>query len=761
MGERRMSTLLRLRLALLLVAVAAVLMAAPIAARADVFGPISLVSEGVTPGASIPQQFDYARNPAISGDGRYVAFDGSLGGVTGVWRRDLLTGQVQQVAGGDPQLPSISQDGRYISFTTNEGKALGRLTNDEVNPPEPEAVNVYVRDMSAGPQEQGAFAVASAPSGSEEPLTYAGGSTALGSTAAGRSSISGDGREVAFATTAVSDLTDPQTPSEPTTPALQVAVRYLDTKETKLISVNRETGGPVSAAEPGQTYGAVFAGAGLSQASFGPPPAYGQYGSQPPPPGASISADGSTVAWMGTNIGEQAPLLAAEARKPLYTEPLWRRIAPGSETPTERVTGGSDPQNPACVASGESFLPQNASPGDQCQGPFATPETSPVSGLLVDGATSVFLPRLSGDGYTVAFVSEAPLVAFSEFFGTAGQQGDLYVANMHPGPTRDSALTQLTALAAKEGGRATDGAIFDFYISADGSQVAFVTQRTQFALGSPAFVSARASEPGMEELFDADLRDHTLTRVTQGIAGGPSERPPPVPREAGQDPYNEGDGALSPSLSASGEEIAFSSTASNLVWGDGNTPSDPSYGKFDDGSDAFVVERRAFVPIPTAQYTSPPDESQASSAPWQLGLTALSQRDGTVLLYVRAPAVGTLSAGAQSSVVVRPARSGNARARRRAKTASRSRAKPTVATRTVASRRAQARDSGLTELVLKLAAPYSALASARGGLSATVTVTFAAAGLRTLRQRIPVTFLRTAKASSRSRRTKAKSGRHR
>jgi len=749
-------------IALLVGALPAVALASPPPVRADVFGPISLVSEGVTPGGSVPQQSDYAHDPAISGDGRFVAFDGSFGGVKGVWRRDLQTGEVEQVAGGDAELPSISEDGRYVSFTTNEGKALARITNDEVDPSEAEAVNVYVRDMSAGPQEPGAFSVASAPSGSEEPLTYAEQSTTTGSTAAGRSAISGDGREVAFVTTAASNLVDPTSVD---TPALQVAVRYLDTKETKLVSVNRETGGPVSGVE-GQTYGAVFAGAGASQAALGIPPAYGQYGSGPPP-GASISADGSTVAWMGTDIAQQAPSLAGEARKPLYTEPLWRRIAAGSETPTERVTGGSDPQNPACIAGGETVLPAGPSLADPCEGPFFILEESPVAGILVGGVTSEFIPRLSADGYTVAFISQAPLVALSEFFGSAGQPSDVYVVDMHPGLTRDRALTPLTQLAAKEGNRATDGGIFDFDISADGSQVAFVTERTQFTLGSPAFVSTRASEPGMEELFDADLLDHTLTRVTQGIGGGESERPPPVPRQPGQDPYNEGDGALSPSFSADGAEIAFSSTASNLVWGDGNTPSSPSYGKPEDGSDAFVVERRTFAPLPTPQYISP-EEPPASAPSWQLGVTALSQRDGTVLLYLRTPAAGTLSAGAQSSVLVYPAHSArssrNARAHHTARKASRGRAKPTVASRTVASRRTQARGSGLTTIVLKLAAPYSALASARGGLTATATVTFAAAGQRTLRQSISVTFLRTIKASSRSKakaKAKAKAGRRR
>jgi hypothetical protein len=748
---------------LLLAGLPALLLAVPSSAGADVFGPISLASEGVLQGGSLPQQFDYAHDPAISGDGRYVAFDGSFGGVTGVWRHDLLSGEVQQVAGGDAELPSISEDGRYVSFTTNEGKALSRITNGIVNLPEEETVNVYVRDMSRSPQETAAFTVASAPSGSEEPLTYLAGSAPLvGSTAAGRSAISGDGREVAFVTTAMSDLTDPQTPSEPVTPALQVAVRYLDTKETKLVSESR-AGGPVSEAEGPEAYGAVFAGRGSADAPFLRPPSYGQNGSGPLP-GASISADGSTVAWMGVNVDQQAPLLAAETRKPAYTEPLWRRIAPGSETPTERVTGGSDPQNPACIASGETALPQNPSPADPCQGPFITPEALQVSGILVGGTTSEFVPRLSSDGYTVAFISQAPPVALSEFFGSQGQPSDLYVANMRPGLTRDEALTQLTELAAKEGGRATSGGIFDFAISADGSQVAFVTARTQFILGSPAFVSARAPEPGMEELFDVDLRNHTLTRVTRSFEGGPSERPPPVERVGGQDPFNEGDGALSPSLSAGGDELAFSSTASNLAWGDGNTPADPKYGKAEDGADAFVVERKTFAPLPTPQYVSPPDQSPTTAPSWQLGVTALSRRDGSVLLYVQAPGAGALSAGAKSLVLVHPAHSARSSRRahgRHAKNASRGRVTPRVAARTVASRRTQSAGGGLTTLVLKLAAPYGALASERGGLSAAVTVVFSAAGQRTLRQSVPVTFMRMAKATSRSARAKHKPGRRR
>ncbi len=94
----------------LLAAVLACLAATLVPARAgaDVFGPISLVSAGAL-GGSEPQQAEYAHDAAVSGNGMYVAFDGSVAGVTGVWRRDLATDTLEQVAGGDAEMPSISE----------------------------------------------------------------------------------------------------------------------------------------------------------------------------------------------------------------------------------------------------------------------------------------------------------------------------------------------------------------------------------------------------------------------------------------------------------------------------------------------------------------------------------------------------------------------------------------------------------------------------------------------------------------------------
>ncbi len=175
--------------------------------------------------------------------------------------------------------------------------------------------------------------------------------------------------------------------------------------------------------------------------------------------------------------------------------------------------------------------------------------------------------------------------------------------------------------------------IVDFGVSADGAQVAFTTERTVFPLGSPAFVSAPAARVGMVELYDADLADETLTRVTQGYEGQPSEA-------------STGTAGLtdSPSFSASGDLLAFSSEADNLVYGDGNK-----------GSDAFVVERLQFPSLPTPQEISSAPPSPSLDPLWELGVTALSQRDGSVLLEVEVPGAGTLSAGAHSAMRVRSA----------------------------------------------------------------------------------------------------------
>ncbi len=703
---------------------AAALAGLPSSAGADVFGAISLVSE------SSLQQVDYAHDPVISGDGRYVAFDGSFGGATGVWRRDLQSGAVGEVAGGDAELPSISADGRFISFTTT-----APLTLEDGN----EGPDVYVRDMgvhSAQPctglpeaESPCPFTLASAVDGGEEGLSYEPSSEprSYGSIAGGRYSLSADGRRVLFMTTAVSDLLGPRPPAPASTPALQLAVRDLDTHSTTLVTGARERG-----AVPG---GAVYQPGGVV-------PPFRQvegYGASPAL-GGSISGDGTTVAWLGQDIGRQVALLSGETPPGNYTEPLWRRISDGPGSPTLRITGGSDPSAPGCS---ESSLPAGEpSVTDPCQGPFATLIEKTAEGTWSGGIGDV-VPRLNGDGYTVAFLANAPLVAFGANFGRSENHSDLYVADMHAGPTRTQALRPLTELASGDSADlATNAPIVDLGISPDGTQIAFTTKRTVFPLGAPAYVSAPAAVPGLAELFDVDLSDETLTRVSHGYEGGAGEHPhAPVP--TGEDPYLlPGDGALSPSFSADGNLLAFSSTAANLAYGDGNTPPLGHENKIFDGADAFVVPRVTFASVAPEQEVSQAPSQPPLFVPWMLSATAFSRHDGSVLLEVAVPAPGLLRALARGVIV--------SRVTVRAKGA-RHRSRRVAAVRAVASRTASPAGPVVTPMLLKLSSRYRKLARSHGGQSAIVTIVFAAPGHASLRTTLEVRFKATPAVRRRAR----------
>ena len=266
-------------------------------------------------------------------------------------------------------------------------------------------------------------------------------------------------------------------------------------------------------------------------------------------------------------------------------------------------------------------------------------------------------PRLSADGYTVAFLSRAEPVGLGEFFNAGrnrGEPADIYVADMHEGVSRDASLTTLTRLGSTL--ESESDPIAEFALSENGQGVAFTTRRTQFRLAYPALVSAPAPEPGLDELFYVDLADGTLTRVTHGYGGEgeASEQPHPPKQPEEQDAYAQHPtaGATSPSFADDGTLLAFSSTASNLVPYDGNGPTTFSSTELGprDGSDAFVVARETPNPLPTPQYISPAPAVNTEPA-WILGVTALARHDGSVELYVRprVPAASAPAPAAQSS----------------------------------------------------------------------------------------------------------------
>lgn len=664
-------------------------------------GPATLVS------LNDREQADRAVAPALSADGRYVAFEGAIAGLSGVFRKDLSTGALEVVAAGnayaqpgasspaDASGPSISADGRYVSFTT-----VARL---EPAGDMDALRDVYVRDMTAAapvqcPTVACAYELASAR---DAERTGLGG----GAVAAGRVALSGDGRRVVFVTLGPSALTSGPGASTPgvATPAGQVAVRDLDALRTTLVSVRRDalSGAATALPVPGGAV-ATTKRAGIDGGSA---------------PGAALSADGTTVAWLATHVADQAPALADERTTlagDAYNEPLWRRLADGPGAPTRRVLGGGDPLAPDCPADGTVKTPA-------CAGPFpALVDNTERSGernalgWMTLLTTIDAVPRLSADGRTVGLL------------GNPTQAVNVFVVDMRDGLSRVQAIHQLTREVVGNSQEPTQinapqfiplsGDIYDLTVSSDGNRLAFATARQVFPLAPPNLIGGAPSTLGLIELFRVDRAAHTLELITRPPEGGPSA--------AGGSSFaaQNGGGAAAPSFDASGALLAFASVASNLVAGDGNS-----------ASDVFVATEDVPVAAPGLVTISPPPPPLEFAPRWVLSARALRRPDGTVRVSTVTPGAGTLRISARASVRVKQKVRGKLGARTKR-----------VQVAVVTARTARA---GVVTASLRLTKRYRTLARTKG-LAADLTVTFRGAG-QPLKDSLTTTFRITPKKKTR------------
>ncbi len=396
-------------------------------------------------------------------------------------------------------------------------------------------------------------------------------------------------------------------------------------------------------------------------------------------PGASLSADGSTVAWMGEDVGEQAQMLPGESPSPLLHRAAVAADRAGLGNAHRAGDGRLGPAATRRAWRAVSSAAGPASPSDPCQGPFynhpkrGQHHRDPGAKPAVAAGDSV--PRLSADGNTVAFICSALPVATRRRLRPrrmpASRATSTWSTCRTPRLTRDQALTPLTEIGGADDSRLRR-AIADFDISPDGDQVAFTTARTSSRSARPRTSAPRRRNRALTELFDVDLaRRHAHARHPR-IRRRPERTAPPIDgAKGGRDVYEyelstPSAGALSPSFSADGDMLAFSSTASNLVYGDGNTPpAESAAPPSADGSDAFVVQREAFAPLPTPQYISPAPSDNATPRVDPGRDCALARRRQRRCSTCRCPAPGTLYAAAprRGAGRVRVRALGRARAR--------------------------------------------------------------------------------------------------
>jgi Tol biopolymer transport system component len=623
----------------------------------------------------------------------------------GIFRYDRDTGRLQIVASGNLVVsegseagkvlvrgavnPSVSADGRYVAFATAQ-----KLVSQDTN----ENIDVYERDMSKPPGEAGACALVSAQNGSDEPPIYDDSSITPipggdpGAQLWPNTAISADGRYVLFRSAEVlSNLPEGATPS--TQPG-QLFVRDLTAKTTTLVTRKKkgepEEGGPAGGAE-------------------GP---------------ASLSADGSTVAWVGRDAPEQTTFLAGEDLDETLPYYLWRRWQePGAST--RRVTGVADPEDPGCPPG--SSIKNEATATGPCYGPLTLPEsTSP--------GISSQVPALSADGYTVAFLAGG---AIRPNF-LKPDSLDVYVTSMRPGVTRKAGTRALT-LAVNGAQGDGNASITSLAMSSDGSHIAFVSQRNAFVLSEPTSTGSFSTTGQQSELFVISLSANTLERAVVGLEGAEPN----------------GSTANNPTLSENGSALAFVSSVSNFIFGDANNSEDAF-------AASFQVPGGTAVPPASVNAGSGGFSLTAVSSP-ELGVSVKRAKDGGVILLVETPGPGKLVAKARGSIPKAASGKTAKKARARSVTARASKAKSKKKKATplvlLASAAAIARSEGTTTLTLHIASKYVKDLKRAGKFKANITIAFTPpAPAESLSDEVPATFVMAspAKKSSGKSRNKAK-----
>jgi hypothetical protein len=658
------------------------------------------------------QQFEEASGPAMSQSQEYVVFQGVLDGVSGIWRRNLSTDEPPQLVAPDASAPSISKEGRYVAFTTTAdleelhegsgGKLEGEPPGDRGCP------EVYVRDMELDAQEPGAYTLASALNGSREGIAFEpeghACSSGGGAETAPSVAMSADGSEVVFTVLGESNLAGSHTPPG------QVAVRDLKTETTTLVTVAVTPEG-VPECQPDdvqECQPVAVAGGGAF------PDVYAIGHLAPSRSTAAISANGTAVAWFGMNVASQVSAAEA-AREPALDqlpgesedEPLWRRITggAGANTSARRLLAGA----------GLGFSSRNP-----------VGESTPLeAGAFIGEQVPSGVPALSEDGETVAVLANAPprlaLESAREDLNLSEYQADAYVVHVSDDPSSPPQVTPITEIGSYFDEIQETSPVTAIAVSPSGKRVALDTARTPLESPSLAVISPPGAE-NLIELYEANLELGTLQRVTSSYDGGAA-------------------GGMGSISFADDQTLAFSSTATDLFFGDGVA-----------ASEVYDVHE-----LPSNEQPVTPRTSEAPGLPlpepeWTLSATAAPQADGSVLVYAQVPGAGELGVEELAQLpkqLAAPRRGKTAKRARKTKRAAPARVTARaltattvtrLATRTVAQAHTGANAAGEVVLRVRVSAAYQALLRSAAGLYAIVRVTFAAPGHVALVRDIPLTL---------------------
>lgn len=532
--------------------------------------------------------------PVLSHDGRYVAFRTEssilLGPspspnedfTSGIVRKDLVTGALALVTtpGADAGT-SISADGRYVLFESNR-----QLVPGDANA----RTDVYVRDMTRPVTDVAAYELVSSLDGTESSPIYTGVGAGSKAGLAGLG-LSADGRTAVFWNESQATLPVGQaTPA----PRGQVWVRSLDRDETRLVT--RDAADPTLPGTP-----------------------VAHTGDQSPRP--VLSGNGAVVAWQDTNAAPQTRFLLGE--QPKLAHYLWRDLTAGPSALARRLTGTSDPDDPAC-SSADTFVESLTASGP-CYGPFASGEA-----LNDQGASPGSNPlSISDDGRRLLFISSAQRRPYDP----ATERQGVYLVDMSAGLSRKQGTSEPVSLP-KSVSRIRG--IADGLISGDGRHVV-ITSRNNVFDGPRPVGTFQSGDLTATNVFVIDVAAGTIERATRSPDGGDYLGRIADPQIGTRDDTGVDNLTVTPDAST----IAFQAEDGNLFVGDANGVLD------------VQVVRRAVPYVPTL-ITAPEQADPIPRPPRVRPLRPIHPligsvrlgRGGVAVLSIRVPAAGRLRANA-------------------------------------------------------------------------------------------------------------------
>jgi Tol biopolymer transport system component len=493
-------------------------------------------------------------NPALSADGRYVAFesaaanlvDGDTNGYGDIFVKDLTSGATRLVtsssasvqANGTSSAPVVSADGRYVTFSSYASNLIDGDTNG--------AMDVFVKDLTTGVTRRVS--------------TDSAGTQADGQSAS-PAALSADGRYVAFASYAtnlvtgdtnaapdvfVKDLTggatirvsssstDQQGDGFSESPTLSADGRYVAFASDAANLVTGDANGAMDIFVKDLTSGIIRRASSSSTGTAGDD--YSYY--------PAISADGRCV----TYFSDATSLVPGDnnSSADVFVTHLASGITARVSTDSAGAEGLGYSEHPALSADGRYVLFYSGaklSSGDVNTDVdvYRKDTTSGVTALVsardrsipVSGDHGSSSAAVSVDGRYVAFYSDADNLVS----GDTNDASDVFVKDMTDGAVRRVSTTSAGAEA--------DSDSYPPALSADGRYVAFVSDATNLVAGD---TNDRL------DVFVKDLTSGAVTRVSTSAAG------------------EQADGeSLSVALSTDGRFVAFISLATNLVANDTNS----------------------------------------------------------------------------------------------------------------------------------------------------------------------------------------------